>query len=129
MIGVNESRLTDQRAEACADGSDCPGCFGVQDAMLIATCDMRTCFAIDLHTHPATACTRDDDCVLWTPTCCDCGLVTADRAIAISDTGMIAALTCDFDRPDCPPCAPSFPPELFAYCDDTSHCAVGTIMP
>jgi hypothetical protein len=130
MVGVNQARAMEQRAEACVGGVGCPECFMQQDQHLVATCAMGTCQAIDLRAHPVTACTRDDECFLASPNCCDCGELGVDQAIAISDAGGLNALRCDLSGPSCPPCAPTFPDHLVPYCDpESGHCRITIVGP
>jgi hypothetical protein len=93
---------------------------------LIATCDGEHCQAIDLKQDPITECVEDTDCRVRTADCCECGGnmdLYSLIAIAVSAEADYAALVCEPDAA-CPECAPEYPEEASAYCDETGHCDV-----
>ncbi len=126
MVGVNVSRLSDQRGEACGGGDvACPACAAMPDPHLIATCDVDTCQAIDLRNDPATECSSDSDCRLWVARCNACVEVADAEIIGVSDVSRIFDLLCD-DGAAPPPCAPVLPDYLEPWCD-AGRCAARVI--
>ena len=116
---VNRERLEEHAMEVCPEPEPCPLCpGGPLDPQVVATCEARTCRAIDLGTLPLTECTRDDDCVVTYANCCGCSGAD-DEVVAIrASAGRMAidALFCagGFCALDC---APRIPPGWRAVCD------------
>jgi hypothetical protein len=122
MIAVHVDRVMENRSMACADPVACPECFAETDPYLLATCRAGACVALNLHVEDLTLCNTATDCVLGPRTCCDCGVLGVDQAIAFNPArGSLGALTCDPDA-DCPPCVPSFD-GIEAVCD-AGRCVV-----
>jgi hypothetical protein len=108
MVALQTSEVDDYVERVCADVGGCPECFMAPDPYLVATCEMATCTAKNLHEEPLTVCDTDADCVLAATPCCTCGEIGSDSAIAFNpDRGSIGSLICD-PRADCPPCVPTF---------------------
>ncbi len=121
---VNRTGQADHRAAVCPEGAACPPCAPPETPHLIATCATRQCAAIDLRQHPVTACTRDDECRIRVPDCCECGADTrVERLIAVRAGSAIDALVCD-SLSACRGCAPVYPDAVEAYCAADGHCAV-----
>lgn len=109
MLAVRTDQLEATRTAACGPGPiACPACAGQPDPYLLATCAAGSCAARNLHVESLTACSADADCTLAASTCCACGVIAMDAAIAFNPAnGSLAALICD-PRADCPPCVPTF---------------------
>ena len=92
---------------------------------LTATCSVGSCEAIDLANTWVTECVTDLDCVVRVPDCCPCGADTSPWQLIAVNASRINDLTvivCDAQAA-CPECAPIYPPEVVARCDqNTSHC-------
>jgi len=123
---INASRSDDHFAEICPDQDPiCPGCAAAPNPWLGATCTAGTCEGFDLEEDPLNTCTADTDCRLRAPGCCECGAPTdVWSIIALPDDAFEAYrdLVCEPDQA-CDLCAPTYPDELSAVCDD-GHCAV-----
>jgi len=125
---VNEDMLEEHFDEVCPDpnAEPCPDCPSAPNPFLVATCDGAHCQAVDLKQDPITECVENTDCRLRTADCCECGGNTdpwALIAIAVDAEGAYSELVCDPDA-GCPECAPVYPEEASAHCDETGHCAV-----
>lgn len=125
VAAVNESRTEDYYYDvACPTARDeppiCPGCAGMANPYLAATCDMTpfrpVCAVVDLATPEYGACTTDADCVLAAPGCCQCGEIDPYSTLAVRSDADLNAVFCDGELP-CPPCAPVFDPRASARCD------------
>ena len=128
--GASKSFLDEHFDDVCADPVPCPRCTTMLNPELIATCREGFCLAMDIGADELTACTSSEDCVIRTPECCECGAdMTPEALIAIrSDSRReLEELVCDPDV-DCAMCAPVYPDNVEAVCDDDGHCTA-LIMP
>ena len=128
---VNKNFLGEHFDDVCGVPDPiCPGCITMLNPELIATCREGFCLAMDVGAEDISECTSIEDCVIRTPECCECGAdMTPGVLIAIrSDSRRdLEELVCDPDF-DCPMCAPVYPDNVEAICDDDSHCTA-LIMP
>lgn len=112
--------------EVCDDPDPiCPGCAAAPNPWLTATCTAQTCEAVDLSTHPANECIADTDCRVRTPLCCECGAPTEPGYLIgwpIDGEQSLSEAVCD-PNIGCPECAPTYPDDVEAYCDE-GRCAV-----
>lgn len=121
---VNKTQLGAHRTDVCPKPVPCPQCLTSTNPDLLATCDAGRCKALDVHTLPATACSRDDECRLRVTGCCECGGSTEPaQLIAVSNPSLYVNLVCDPSQA-CPACAPVYPTSVEAYCAPDAHCAV-----
>jgi len=108
----------------CPNPQGCPLCEACPNGNLFAFCDDGTCRGADLRQHPASECSVASDCVLRAGTgCCE----TCD-SIDISCGGLVAihkdkrdqltSLVCEQNNAACPPCAPNYPANAFADCNN-----------
>ncbi len=125
--GVNEEKLDEHFAVVCKDPSPlCPGCPSAPNPELVATCGEGECAAVDLGDEALTACDLSTDCVIRTPQCCECGADTSAYALIAlraDQVDSLRQLVCDPDA-ICATCAPIYPENAQAICDDDGHCAV-----
>jgi hypothetical protein len=123
---VNAGRRDAHRDAVCRGDRPCPPCAPPETPNLVATCEARQCTALDLRQHAISACTRDDECRIRVPDCCDCGAdVREERLIAIraDAIGEFTSIVCDSGQ-GCPECVPVYPDTVEAYCAPDGHCAV-----
>lgn len=128
FTAVNEKNVEAFRKLTCPNPEDavCPGCPTGIDKSLMAFCESGTCKPIDLRTHPFSMCDSDDDCVLRTSECCECGGDTSNP-ITINEASRsdYASVVCK-PSTGCPECAPVYP-AVKPICDPTTkHCVVPT---
>ena len=114
--------------DAVCDDPDpiCPGCPSQVNPWIGATCAGETCDEFDLREDPATACTSNDECVLRTTGCCECGADTTPSAlisIRRDSVGDYTARVCDPDA-SCPGCDPEYPGWVEPACSDDGRCYV-----
>jgi hypothetical protein len=133
FVGVNTSHLDEFAELVCPEPQPCPECATGLNPHLFAACQPDvTCNVFDVRTHDVSLCTSDADCFLRVGTgCCEpCDASSVFQLTAVSGTANLSldALVCN-PLFECPPCAPQYPPEAFAYCGADGHCAVGTVMP
>ena len=122
--GVNKSLLDEHYDDVCGDPVPCPQCITMPNPELIATCRDGFCVAMDVGAENLTACTSGEECVIRTPECCECGADTTPGvliAIRSDSRRELEELVCDPDV-DCAMCAPVYPDNVEAVCDDDSHC-------
>lgn len=115
---VNRARASEHRDELCAEAGVCPECETGWNASLIATCNAARCAAVEISRLPLVACTTDDDCVMRTRDCCECGGATSiDSLIALRPDGLIdyLGLVCDTGA-ICDDCVPAYPDDVHAAC-------------
>lgn len=115
---VNEAREPELRERLCADPIACPDCVSATNPALVATCNAARCAVVDVSRLPLAACGTDDDCVLRTRDCCECGGATDPSSlIALRPDGLIdyLGLVCDTGT-ICDDCVPSYPAEVDAAC-------------
>ena len=132
MDAANKNFL-EEHYDAVCDIPDpiCPGCAEMPNPELVATCEEGRCLAVDLGAEDLTLCTSNDDCVIRTPVCCECGADMSPMSlVAIRNDGRSALedLVCDPDF-GCTECAPTYPDNVEAICDDDNHCAAWIIPP
>jgi hypothetical protein len=124
-IAINADAASEYAGRACEDDVGCPACAPLFiDPTLIATCRAGRCELVDLQRHAASACTREDDCKVRTPDCCECGGDTDPGrliGIATSAEGEYADLVCDPERA-CPECGAIYPTEVTVECGAGGHC-------
>jgi hypothetical protein len=117
---VNAESASAFRERLCVDTIDCDACEGSTNASIVATCNAARCAAVEISRLPMAACTADDDCVVRTRDCCECGGAT-DRSslIALRPDGLIdyLGLVCDTDA-ICDDCVPPSPDGVEAACID-----------
>jgi hypothetical protein len=104
----------------------CPGCPSQLNPWIGATCDGGACNEFDLREDPITECTSDEECVLRSIGCCECGANTEPEALisirldSVSDyTGRV----CDPDA-TCSGCVPVYPGWVESACSDEGRCYV-----
>lgn len=128
--GVHTLDVDRYRDALCAEPVECELCGELPgNPNLVATCNAAACQAVDLHLLPATTCASDDQCVLRTNTCCECGTTPdASNLIAVRADGIpdVLALLCDDDA-ICDDCAPTYPDSLEAFCNDAGQCDVRSL--
>jgi len=115
---VNRDREAEFRDLLCADAGVCPECETGWNPSIVATCNAARCAAVEISRLPLAACTTDDDCVLRTRDCCECGGDTSiESLIALRPDGLIdyLGLVCDTGA-ICDDCLPSYPPEVQPAC-------------
>lgn len=124
-VAISRSRAAEHARDACKGNVGCPACAPLFiDPTLVATCQAGVCELVDLRSHAASACERDQDCRLRTPDCCECGGDTSlGRLLGISTSSErdYAELVCDPDQA-CPECAPIYPPEVTVECSASGRC-------
>ncbi|MEZ4232552.1 MAG: hypothetical protein R3B89_25455 [Polyangiaceae bacterium] len=121
-VAINRSEASTYRQQLCFD-MDCPACDMPRDPTLVATCSAGRCELVDLLQHEATACTRDEDCVLRTNECCNCGgAQDMEHLIAVNSMSSYPRLVCDPDEA-CDACVDAPPDRARAYCATNGHCA------
>jgi hypothetical protein len=124
-IAINEASAAEYSQRACEDDVGCPACAPLFiDPTLVATCRAARCELVDLMDHRASVCTRDSDCRVRTPDCCECGGDTAAGrliGVAASAEREYADLVCDADEA-CPECGAIYPDEVTVQCAANGHC-------
>jgi hypothetical protein len=124
-VAINAALAGEHSRAACGENTGCPACAPLFiDPTLAATCRDQRCELVDLREHPVTACTRDDDCKVRTPDCCECGGDTEPGrllGIASSAEREYGELVCGPEQA-CPECAPIYPPEVTVACNASGHC-------
>jgi hypothetical protein len=105
----------------------CPGCERLIDVNINAFCRAGKCAVVDLRTDVVSACTTDDQCILFYATCCQpCngGSIRDIVALARGQEGELTLNLCDGTQ-TCDKCLPSFPLAMRATCNQTTgHCEV-----
>jgi hypothetical protein len=128
--GVNAKYVSAYRRSVCPEGPPpCPPpAYG--SASIVAACRASTCTAVDIRTDGLSDCETDDDCMLRLPTCCSCGDVLPDRAIAIakSKEDEFRAEICS-GKESCPACTPTFESYRVACDPATKHCRAIVLLP
>ncbi len=120
-VAVNAKQAPAYRQQLCSETA-CPGCDMPRDPTLVATCSAGNCELIDLLQHPSTACERNEDCVLRTNQCCNCGgAQDIEHLIAVNVMSSYPSLVCDPDEA-CDPCVDTPPDRAHAYCGADGHC-------
>ena len=132
-VDAANKNFLEEHYDAVCDIPDpiCPGCATMPNPELIATCREGSCLAMDIGEEDLTNCTSSDDCVIRTPECCECGAdMTPTSLVAIRGDGrsVLEDLVCD-PVVACPECAPIYPDNVEAICDDDNHCAAWIIPP
>ncbi len=115
---VNRENLGELSERLCADPVACPDCAAAPNPALVATCNAARCAVVDVSRLPLAACITDDDCVLRTRECCECGASTAPESlIALRPDGLIdyLGLVCDSGA-ICDDCVPTYPADVEAAC-------------
>jgi Fe-S cluster biogenesis protein NfuA len=115
------------RDAVCPVPTPCPKCMTNVDPAFTAVCRGARCQAVDLRTDAMSACTKDSDCTLRFPGCCESCGGDASTLLAVSKagTGEYQQQICETPAPACPPCIPVYPDKAFAACDPTTkHCVV-----
>lgn len=111
------------RAVACTDGAFCPACTMPDPPDFVATCEEGRCGYVALydpvrdHRSEFTECVDDDDCVLRTTECCECGARPSFDSlvsIRVDRRGDYQNLVCPPDF-GCPECGADYEP-FFARC-------------
>lgn len=122
VIAVEKTRAALYASDHCA-GVGCPACYAEPDPTLLATCVDHKCAVVDLLAHDSTSCSADGDCRIRTTSCCECNGAT-DRAhlVAVSSEVDFSPLVCDGQA--CPECAPLYPVNVSASCNESGHCVV-----
>lgn len=131
VTAVHRDGVDTHRRNVCGDDPPaCPPCAPPSpNPYLIAFCaigreDGGHCRAIDLRTQTVTSCEADTDCHVRARACCECGADTSfDNLIAVSDPAGYARFACGRDVA-CPECAPIYPDDVEAFCDDGGTCAL-----
>lgn len=117
-VAVSRSRADAYRASVCGDDFGCPACFMEPDPTLVATCQAGRCVVVDLQLHAATECAGPTDCRVRASECCECGAsITPSTVVAVSNGAAYEALVCD-PGTGCPECAPVYPDDYGAFCDE-----------
>jgi hypothetical protein len=130
---VNEDRQEEHHALVCTDPNPiCPGCASMPNPELIATCSAQGhCSGMDIGAEDISACTSNEDCVIRTPECCECGAdmtPTSLVSIRADARSRLEYLVCDPDL-GCPECMPDYPDDVIPVCDADHHCAAQIIPP
>lgn len=115
---VHTERASELSELLCADLEVCDACEGSPNASIVATCNAARCAAVEISRLPLAACTTDEDCVLRTRDCCECGGDTSiESLIALRPDGLIdyLGLVCDTGA-ICDDCEPTYPEEWRAGC-------------
>ena len=105
---------------------NCPGCPSMVNPWIGATCALGTCAEFDLRAERITACTSDDECVLRTTGCCECGADTNPAALIAIRGDAVAdytSMVCDPES-TCPGCDPEYPGWVEPACNDEGRCYV-----
>ncbi|HVU05410.1 MAG TPA: hypothetical protein VHE30_26870 [Polyangiaceae bacterium] len=126
VAGVNADKQDDFRAATCGDPHPvCPACPTALEPNLVAFCEASTCRAHDVREEDLSACTKDDDCRLRYPDCCEtCGPNPSLLiAIATSRAEDYREKTCKTGQ-SCPKCAVFYPAGWSATCGADEHCHV-----
>jgi len=123
VVPVALAQLEAFRDQQCPVPEACPACASCLNGNLFAYCDEGTCRSADLRDHPFSECSAASDCTRRAGTnCCEsCGNISVECgglvAINAQFQDDLASLVCEDDSA-CPPCAPIYPDEAFADCDD-----------
>jgi hypothetical protein len=128
---INAEFLDEHHAAVCTDPDPiCPGCAVMPNPELITTCDATGhCLGLDTGAEDLSLCSVDEDCRIRARDCCECGAsMSYDNLIAIrTDAGAeYSDLVCDPDM-GCPECAPEYPGDVQAICDEDGHCTAWVI--
>lgn len=128
---INAEYLDEHHAVVCTDPDPiCPGCAVMPNPELITTCDATGhCLGLDTGAEDLSLCTVDEDCRIRARDCCECGAsMSYDNLIAIRTDAEAeySDLVCDPDT-GCFECAPEYPGDVQAVCDDDGHCTAWVI--
>lgn len=125
VVGVHVDDVDEHRRAVCGDDPPaCPPCAPPgPNPYLVAFCaigreDGGRCLAVDLRDQAVTACSVDADCRVRARDCCECGADTRfDNLLAVASRGDYERFACNRDA-TCGGCAPIYPEEVEAFCDD-----------
>lgn len=129
VVAIHKDNLgafhTLKRSE-CSPEEACLRCAPLNGPHLFAYCDQGRCKAASARMHEVGACVNDSDCKLRVGAeCCEpCFEAGLYDLTAVNNSSSLESLVCD-PMADCPACAPQYPPELAAFCDN-GQCAVGS---
>jgi len=131
---VNHQQEALHQQQVCPGGpSVCPACAQGVNPDLAAFCEAKSCNVISVSKHPISACTKDDECAVRAPQCCDCGTLDPGQYIGLRADQQFAyeAQVCGPGGGGCQAdCIPSHPQGLVPYCDQaTGHCRVAIAVP
>jgi len=130
---VNADFVDEHYGAVCTDPDPiCPGCAVMPNPELITTCDATGhCLGLDTGAEDLSLCTSNEDCRIRARDCCECGAsMSPENLIAIrtDSTAEYEDLVCDPDM-GCPECAPEYPADVQAICDEDGHCTAWVIPP
>lgn len=122
VSALNVAAVEAHQRRVCKDGTvGCPGiaCFP-QPPSVLATCEAGRCAIVELAQHAATACGDDSDCRIRNVSCCECNAsLQPGTLVAVSDEAAYTSLVCD-PAQACDDCAPIYPMEVTAVCEQRS---------
>lgn len=129
LIGIRRGEAASVVAATCEQTQPvpCPACAAQIDPDVQAFCRGGTCTVVDLRTDDLSACSKEDDCVLRYPSCCQpCDGGSPSDLVSVRrgrEDDLAAELCTGAER--CDRCLPVFPPNARAVCNQaTRHCEV-----
>lgn len=119
---INDAMSADFFEATCDEEEPiCPDCAEMANPNLFAFCEAGQCAEADVMTEAWNQCQINEDCVLRVGTdCCEsCTLGSYDDLIAVPvGSSGLGERVCDDEPAPCPPCAPTYPAEAAAICDN-----------